>query len=103
MASTNQQVDDQWEEHSDTHGHNVVIVFKPTTALTQNITIAVTEIEQNIDIENLREIAPFSFAELDLTRIPSIDKVVEEYFASYYFKVRVIIRVERQPGTNDIA
>lgn len=103
MASTNQQVDDQWQEDSDTHGHNVVIVFKPTTALTQNITTAGPEIEQNIDIENLIEIAPFSFAELDLTRTPSINKVVEEYFASYYFKVRVIIRMEQQPSTNDIA
>ena len=95
MASIDQQIDDQWQVYSDSHGHNVVIIFKASTALTQNITTAVTEIDQKIDIENLVEIAPFSFAEFDLTRTPSINKVVEEYFASYYFKVRVIIRVER--------
>ena len=100
MASTNKQVDDQWQVNSDTHGHNVVVIFKPTTALTQNITTAVPEIEHNIDVENLVEIAPFSFAELDLTRTPSINKVVEEYFASYYFKVRIIFHVEQHLGTD---
>lgn len=101
MASTNQQVDDQWQVNSDTHGHNVVVVFKPTTALAENISTAVTEIEHNIDVENLVEITPFSFAEFGLTRTPSIKKVVEEYFASYYFEVRVVFRVEQHPGTDD--
>ena len=101
MASTNQQVDGQWQVNSDTHGHNVVVVFKPTTALAQNITTAVLEIEHNIDVENLVEIAPFSFADFDFTRTPSINKVVEEYFASYYFKVRYIFRVEQHPDTDD--
>ena len=97
MASTNQQVDDQWQVNSDTHGHNVVVVFKPTTALAQNITTAVTEVEHNIDVENLIEIAPFSFAEFDFTRTPSINKVVEEYFASYLLQSKDIFRVEQQP------
>ena len=101
MTSTNQQ-DDQWQVNSDTHGHNVVVVFKPTTALAPNITTAVTEIEQNIDVENLIEIAPFSFAEFELTSTPSINKVVEEYFASYYFKVRFIFRVKEHSGTDDM-
>ena len=96
MASINQEVDDEWQVNSDTNGHNVVVVFKPTTALAQNITTAV-KIEHSIDYENLVKIAPFSFAEFDLTRTPSINKIVEEYFASYYFKVRVIFHVEQQP------
>ena len=102
MASTNQQVDYQWQVKSDTHGHNVVVVFKPTTALAQNINTAATEIEHNIDIPSLVEFTPFSFAEFDLTRTPSINKVVEEYFASYFFKVRFIFPVEQHPGTDDI-
>ena len=97
MASIDQEVDDEWQVNSDANGHNVVVVFKPTTALAQNITAAVTEIEHSIDYENLIKIAPFSFAEFDLTRTPSINKIVEEYFASYYFKVRVIFHVEQQP------
>ena len=98
MASIDQEVDDEWQVNSDTNGHNVVVVFKPTTALAQNITTAViTEIEHSIDYENLVKIAPFSFAEFDLTRTPSINKIVEEYFASYYFKVRFISHVEQQP------
>ena len=97
MASTNQEVDNEWQVNSDTNGHNVVVVFKPTSVLAQNITTAVTEIEHNIDIENLVEITPFSFAELNLIPTPSINKVVEEYFAAYYFKVRVIFHVKRQP------
>ena len=97
MASISQQVDDQWQVNTDTNGHNVVVVFKPTSVLAQNITTAVTEIEHNIDIENLVEINPFSFAEFNLIPTPSINKVVEEYFASYYFKVRVIFYVKQQP------
>ena len=97
MASINQEVDDEWHVNSDTDGHNVVVVFKPTTALAQNITTAVTEIEDSLDIENLIEITPFDLAEFDLTHTPSVNKIVEEYYASYYFKVRFIFHVEPQP------
>ncbi len=100
-VSNNQQVD-QWQVNSDTHGHNVVIVFESTKALAQNINTAVIELEHNIDVESLSNITPFSFAEFGLACARAINKIVEEYFASYYFKVRVPFRVDRHPGTDDI-
>ena len=100
MASTNQRVD-QWQVNSDTHGHNVVVVFEPTTALTQNINTAVIELEHNIDVESLSNITPFSLVEFGLACAWAVNKIVEEYFASYYFKVRVPSRVEKHPGTDD--
>ena len=101
MVSTNQRAD-QWQVDSDTHGHNVVVVFEPTTALAQNINTAVIELEQSIDIKSLADITPFSFAKLGSECAWAINKVVEEYFASYYFKVRVSFRIKTQQSTENL-
>ncbi len=100
MVSTNQRAD-QWQVNSDTHGHNVVVVFKPTTALAQNIDTAVSGIEHSIDVESLSDITAFSLARFGVGCAWTINKIVEEYFAYYYFKVRVIFRVEKHPGTEN--
>ena len=101
MVSANQRVD-QWQVNSDTHGHNVVVAFEPTKALAQNINTAVMHLEHNIEVESLSNITPFSFAEFGLACTWAINKIVEEYFASYYFKVRVPFRVEKHPGTDHL-
>ena len=96
MGSTDERVD-QWQVNSDTHGHNVVVVFKATKALAQNINTAAIELENTIDIESLPGITPFSFAEIGFAcgwPLKPLYKIIEEYFASYYFKVRFISRVE---------
>ena len=101
MVSTNQRVD-QWQVNSDTHGHNVVVVFEPTAALAQNINTAVIELEQSIDVESLADITPFSFAKFGLECAWAINKIIEEYFASYYFKVRVSFRIKTHPSTENL-
>ena len=104
MVPSNEGVD-WWQVKSDTHGHNVVVVFEATKALAQNINTAAIELKDTMDVESLPGITPFSFAEISFAcawpLIPLL-KIVEEYFASYYFKVRFPFIVEKHPGTNDI-
>lgn len=100
MVSTDERVD-QWQVKSDTHGHNVVVVFEATRALARNINTAAIELEDTIDVESLPGITPFSFAEIGFAcgwPLKPLYKTIEEYFASYYFKVRFISRVEKHPG-----
>ena len=105
MVPSNEGVD-QWQVKSDTHGHNVVVIFEATKALAQNINTAVIELKDTIDVESLPGITAFSFAEIGFAcawpLIPLI-KIVEEYFASYYFRVRVPFIVEKHRRTDDVS
>ena len=103
MVSTDERVD-QWQVRSDTHGHNVVVVFEATRAFARNINTAAIELEDTIDVESLPGINPFSFAEIGFAcgwPLKSLYKIIEEYFASYYFKVRFISHVEKHPGIDN--
>ena len=87
---------------SDTHGHNVVVVFEATKALAQNINIAVIELKDTVDVESLPDITPFSLVEFGFACAWPLTKTVEEYFSSYYFKVRFLFREEKHRGIDNI-